>query len=205
MKKVIIICLAISIHIVSLAQTTTKIGTPIENRLGFSVGYYGDNFSNFGYQLGIERYLATTANFQVIGSLSITNYFVKQNFTAYSFNPRIGIRYTTDFGLTLESHLGLGYLYRSYKFDEYDVNSQGQVVSKGKASQSSVMPNLAIGIGYDLRKKFNFPLVYIVRGSINYNYPNKHFLFEASYALETGIVFIPNLQKSKLKNDNTSR
>lgn len=182
------------LYTTSFGQTTTKNGTSTENRFGFSVNYFGHKISSHGYQIGVENYLATTQNYNVVGSVFLTNYFVEKNYMAIALNLRIGLRYTTNFGLSLESHLGIGYSQRFFKFDEYDVNGVGQVITKGKASQISVMPNLAIGIGYDFRRKLNIPVIYIIRGSINYNYPNKHLLFEAFPALETGIIYVPKLK-----------
>ncbi|MFN4000399.1 hypothetical protein [Algoriphagus sp.] len=197
MKNIIYFIIATAFYTNAIAQEATTNGTPPDERFGFSVGYFGDMIRNPGYFIGLENYLATTKNYQVIGSVIFTNYFLKQNFTALSLNPRIGLRYTSNFGITLESHLGLGYLHRFYRFDDYDVNEQGEIVSKGKASQISAMPNLAVGLGYDFRRKTNLPLLYFLRGSINYNYPNRHFLFEASIAIETGITYVPKFGKSK--------
>jgi hypothetical protein len=198
MKKVLTIISLLSLQYLSFAQTsTTQNGTPIENRYGFSFNYFGHKITSPGFQMGVESYLATTKNYNVIGSVFFTNYFVDKNYTAIALNPRIGLRYTANFGLTLESHLGMGYLHRFFQFNEYDVNTNGQLISKGKASQASVMPNLAVGIGYDLRKKLNLQIIYVIRASINYNYPNRHLLFEAFQALETGIVYVPKMKKMK--------
>ncbi len=177
------------------AQATTANGTPNENRFGFSVGYFSDRFSNPGYQIGIENYLATTKNYNVIGSLLLSNYFVANKITAFSLNPRIGLRYTLNMGLTMESYLGLGFLQRFYKYDQYDVDGQGQVINKGKPAQLSVMPNFAVGIGYDFRRKTKIPALYFLRASINYNYPNKHSFFEVAQALETGFIYVPTRKK----------
>jgi hypothetical protein len=166
------------------AQTTT----PQSPRFGFSIAYYGHRLTDPGMQFGVERYLATTPNYTVIGSALASAYLVKDVLTAVSLNPRIGLRYTANFGLALESHLGLGYLHRFYQYDEYSVNASGQIVSAGKGSQASVMPNLAVGLGYDFRKTTKLPLLFFTRTGIYYNYPNRHFLFEASYALEVGVV-----------------
>lgn len=185
------------------AQELSKNGTPTSERFGFAVGYFGDKLTNHGYSIGVENYLATTKNYAVIGSLQFTNYFAKQNFTAITLSPRIGLRYTTNFGLTLESHLGFGYLHRFYHYNEFIVDTQGQIISKQKASQASAMPSITLGTGYDFRRKTKLPLLYFLRASINYNYPNKHFIFETSYALETGFIYIPQLMKRNSKN--TSR
>ena len=190
-KSIITSTLFIISTFVSYGQELTRNNTPISEQFGFSMGYFGDKISNSGIQIGVENYLATTNNYKIIGSFHFATFGVKQIFTAISFNPRIGLRYTADFGLTLESHIGLGYLQRFYKYDEFDVNSTGQIISKGKASQVSAMPNFALGVGYDFRKKTNLPILFFVRASVNYNYPNKFYLFEASYALETGLIYVP--------------
>ncbi len=182
-----------------IAQERTANGTLKDERFGFSAGYFGDKFRNVGYLLAWENYLATTQNFTIVGTVQFSNYFVSQNFTAVSVLPRIGVRYTTNYGLALESHLGLGYLHRFYKFNEYGVNQEGQITTQRKASQASAMPSIAIGLGYDFRRKTALSLLYFIRGSINYNYPNKHFLFEASYALETGFIYIPKRIKKTTK------
>lgn len=185
------------------AQELSKNGILTSERFGFTLGYFGDKLTNHGYSIGVENYLATTKNYAVIGSLQFTNYFASKNFTAISLSPRIGLRYTTNFGLTLESHLGLGYLHRFYHYNEFEVDGQGQIISKQKASQASAMPSIILGAGYDFRRKTKLPIQYFLRASINYNYPNKHFIFEASYALETGFIYIPRLNKRK--SENTSR
>jgi hypothetical protein len=197
MKRIFIIAMIMALYANAIAQEKTANGTPQDERFGFSAGYFGDKLRNAGYLLAWENYLATTQNFTVVGTVQFSNYFARQNFTAVAVLPRIGIRYTTHYGLALESHLGLGYLHRFYKFDEYEVNQEGQVTTRRKASQGAAMPSIAVGLGYDFRRKTELPLLYFARGSVNYNYPNKHFLFEASYAIETGLIYIPKLTKTK--------
>jgi hypothetical protein len=195
MKKYIYILAFAIFSCNAYAQDITKNGTPANPRFGLYAGYFGDKIANHGYLVGFENYLATTKNFNVIGAVQISNFFASQNFTAVSVLPRVGLRYTANIGLLLESYLGFGYLHRFYSYDEYDVNAQGQVISKGKASQGSATPSICLGLGYDFQKKSSLPMLFFLRGSVNYYYPNKHFLFEASYALETGVTYIPNFKK----------
>ncbi|HMO39313.1 MAG TPA: hypothetical protein PKC76_08925 [Saprospiraceae bacterium] len=199
MKKIFILVLTILFCNKVFSQETTKNGTPQDERFGFSVGYFGDKFRNAGYLFAWENYLATTQNFTVVGTIQFSNFFATQNFTAVSLLPRIGVRYTTNFGLTLESHLGLGYLHRFYSYDEFDVNAAGDLIRKGKASQAAAMPSIALGLGYDFSRKTELPILYFLRASVNYNYPNKHFLFEASYAIETGLTYILKRSRDKRK------
>jgi len=194
--SIVIFCIALLISTgKTTAQELTNNGTNKERRFGYSASYYSLKNNSFGWQIGIENYLATTKNFQVIGSLNLSNYFVKDIYTGASINPRIGFRYISNFGFVLENFIGFGYLHRFYKFNDYSVNANGDVVSKGKASQASAMPNIMLGIGYDLENKLKIPLLAIIRGSVNYNYPNRHFIFETYLALEAGIVYRPNFKK----------
>jgi hypothetical protein len=202
MKNLIIITLAFIVTNAN-SQELSENGTPASARFGFSIGYFGDKLTNHGYSIGLENYLATTKNYVVIGSLQFSNYFAKQNFSAISLSPKIGLRYTTNFGLTFENHLGMGYLHRFYHYSQFEVNAQGQIFSKRKATQASAMPSIILGTGYDFRRKAKLPMLYFLRVSTNFFYPNRNFRFEISYALETGFVYIPQIMKRNIKN--TSR
>lgn len=185
-----LLLMALAIHAGAQGLTTPN-GTPKNYRFGYSLGYYGDQISNVGAQIGLERYLSTTKNYQVIGTVLLNGFAVKDAYTAVAITPRVGMRATANFGLTAEMHLGLGYRHTFFQYDDYAINESGQLVSRGKAAQASVMPNLAIGVGYDFRRTTNWPIQYFARMSVNYVYPNRHFLFEARYALETGIIWVP--------------
>jgi hypothetical protein len=188
MKNIIILIWFCGLPFIALAQQTTQ-ETAIRSKYGLSIGYFGDRLSNAGYQLGIERYMASTRNFQVIGSVYFNQYFVPNQLTALALNARIGQRYTTNWGLSFETHLGIGAARRSFQYEAYSVNAQGDIVAQEKAAQLSVMPNLALGLGYDFSRKTKLPLLLFGRTSVNYLFPNKHFLFDASYALEAGVVY----------------
>ncbi len=188
-------CVAIIGAGATTAQEFNNNGTNKLRRFGYSASYYSIKSSSFGWQLGVENYLATTKNYQVIGSLNLSNYSVESVYTAVTLNPRIGFRYTSNFGFVLENAIGFGYLHRFYKYNDYGVNANGDVVSKRKASQGSAMPNFMLGAGFNLENKFKIPLLAVVRGSLNYNYPNRHFIFETYFSLEAGLVFRPNFKK----------
>lgn len=191
MKKLKLFALLTFMSTAIYSQELTKNNTPKNQRFGFSLAYNGDKLVNKGLQLGVEKYLSTTTNFNVIGSLFLSSFNVKSIYNAISLTPRIGLRYTSNFGITAETHFGLGYLQRFYKYNQYNVNANGQLVSEGKATLISAMPNFTFGLGYDFRRKTELPLLYFARLAINYNYPNKHYFVEASPALEMGFVWIP--------------
>ncbi|MBO0931646.1 hypothetical protein [Fibrella aquatilis] len=192
----LIICFAIS-YCCAFSQEATKEGTPLTKRFGFSAGYYGDKVTNHGLLFGVERYLATTEHYTVISSVQLAAFVADQNFTALSVLPRIGLRKTANSGLLAEGSIGLGYLHKFYAYTEYEVGGQGQLIAKRKAAQASVMPSICLGIGYDFRRKTKLPFLYFLRGSVNYNYPSKQLFFEASYAIETGLTYVPTIKIGK--------
>jgi hypothetical protein len=197
MKKSLTISILLVVAITGEAQELTKNLTPRNQRYGFYMGYYGNKISEPGVQLGVEKYLATTPNYQVTGSLFSTFFGKKELFYSFAISPRIGLRYTSMWGLTLESHVGFGYIYRHFNYDQYELNSDGEIVDKGNAGISSMMPNFAVGLGYDFSRKTNLPVKLYLRPSCNLSYPEGHILFQASYAIEAGITYVPKINYKK--------
>ncbi len=199
MKKLATIVTTVCFVLNLQAQELTNNLTPKNQRIGFYMGYYGNKITEPGIQIGVEDYLATTPNYQVVGSLFSTFFSKEKQYYAFTISPRIGLRYTASWGLSLESHFGFGYIFRHFAYDQYELNGDGNIVDKGNAGISSMMPNLALGLGYDFSRKANLPLKLYVRPSCSINYPEGHILFQASYALEAGIIYIPTLNHNKSK------
>lgn len=191
MKKTFTILIVILTFYQVNAQDLTKNLTPKNQRFGFMIGYYGDKLSNAGIQLGAETYLATTNNYQVIASMQYNLYGQKETYIAHNINPRVGFRYTTNYGFIVESYFGIGYIYRKYKYEQYILNNEGDIVNQGRAGVSSAVPNIALGFGYDFSRKSKLPFSAYIRPSVNFFYPNGYVVFEASYALEAGIIYAP--------------
>lgn len=173
------------------AQELTGNLTPTNQQLGFYLGYYGNKLAEPGLQAGVEYYLATTPNFQVVANLYAASFWKEGLYSAFALSPRIGLRYTAGWGLTLESHFGIGYLYRYFEYHQYELNGHGDIVDKGHAGISSMMPNLALGLGYDFSRVLPLPLKLYIRPSAFVAYPAGHILFQTSYALEVGIIYVP--------------
>lgn len=201
MKKTFTILIVILTFYQVNAQDLTKNLTPKNERFGFMIGYYGDKLSNAGIQLGAETYLATTNNYQVIASMQYNLYGQKETYIAHYINPRFGFRYTANFGLIAESYFGIGYIFRKYQYDQYVLNNDGNIVNKGRAGVSSAVPNIALGLGYDFSKKLKLPISTYIRPSVHFFYPNGYVVFEATYSIEAGIIYVPTF---KTKKQNTS-
>lgn len=199
MKKITTIAIIFCFVITVQAQELTKNLTPKNQRFGFLMGYYGNQLHDPGVQFGVEDYLATTLNYQIIGSMHLDVFGKNNLYYAIALTPRIGLRYTTIFGLILESHFGIGYIYRHFAYHQYELNTNGNIVDKGKAGISSMMPNLALGLGYDFPHKINLPVKVYVRPSCGLSLPAGHILFEAYYGLEVGLIYVPIINCKKTK------
>ncbi|MDP2335608.1 MAG: hypothetical protein Q8N05_03980 [Bacteroidota bacterium] len=197
MKQIFTTLIVLSISFQVNAQELTRNLTPKNQRFGCMIGYYGDKFSNSGVQLGAETYLATTQNYQVIASLNYNLFGQKDTYIAHNIIPRIGVRYTANFGLIAESYFGFGYIFRKFQYDQYWLNNNGNIVNRGKAGVSSAVPNIALGLGYDFMRKLKMPVRLYARPSISFFYPNGYVVFEATYAIETGIIYVPIFKTRK--------
>lgn len=181
------------------AQNITKNGTPNEKKYGFSVGYFGYRLNNFGFQIGVEKYLASTNNFNVLGGINILYYHQRDIQSAIAMNARIGQRYTTGFGLFLESYLGIGVQQTFYVNKTFDYNSGQSTITETKMSKTGITPNISLGLGYDFSNKTKIPLKFYLRPSFYWLYPDRNLVFQSSSAIETGLIFVPTISRKKMK------
>ncbi len=191
-----VIAIAFLLTTAGHAQDLTNNFTPRNQQYGFFMGYYGNKINEPGIQFGIEKYLATTPNYQVTGSLFSAFFGKTEHYYSFVLSPRIGLRYTTLWGLAMESNMGIGYMYRNFNYKQYELNDDGEIVEKSNADFSSMMPNFAVGLGYDFSRKTKLPLRCYLRPSCSLNYPSGHILFQASYALEAGIIYVPVINRN---------
>lgn len=187
--------LLITIVSISNAQDITKNGTPKNNKFGFSAGYFGYKYTNPGVQLGFEKYIATTNNFNVIGGVNALYYYQKDIQSAVSINARIGQRYTTEFGLFFETYVGIGVQQTFYVNKTYEYNSGQSIITETKLSKTGMNANIVLGLGYDFSKKTKYPVKFYLRPSFYWLYPDRNLVFQSSYAIETGLIYVPNFKK----------
>jgi len=185
----------IAIVSISNAQEITENGTPINNRFGFSLGYFGYKFSNPGIQFGFEKYVATTNNYNVLGGMNIFYYNQKDIQSAMAISARIGQRYTSGFGFFLETYLGVGVQQTFYVNKTFEYNSGQSTITETKMSKTGISPSISLGLGYDFRKKTEYPIKFYLRPSFYWLYPDRNLVFQSSYAIETGLIYVPNFKK----------
>lgn len=197
MKRILILGIYLPILFYSFnlyGQSTTKNLTPKNQRFGFFAGYVGEQVINPGFQIGMEYYLATTPNFQVLSSFHYAFFSQADVYQAHLLTPRVGFRYTADFGLTLGSFLGLGYLFRRFEYDQYKLNAQGDLVNVGRAGVSSMVPNVTAELGYDLSRVSDLDVKLYIRPGFQFYYPNGFVTFDATYFAEIGLIYVPTFK-----------
>jgi len=197
-KTVNIITVALVLLVASFASNAQEIssnGTPANKKYGFVVGYLGYRFINPGFQLGIEKYVATTKNYQVITSLNLYYYNQPNAQSAIGINARIGQRFNTRFGLFLESYLGVGLQNTSYISTTYEYKAGLGTATENKSSKVGLSPGVVLGLGYDLSKVTKYPAKFYVRPAAYWLYPDQNLVFQTSFAVETGLIYIPTWKK----------
>lgn len=194
-KYIILISVTLQINDIFGQTNTTKNGTPLNQKNGITIGYYGFKFSNPGLQTGIERNLATTRNFQFIASLLTQFHYQKDQQTAIALNIRTGQRYTTDFGLMFENYIGMGVQHTFYTSIAYDLTNNPVTLQKTRTNKTGVIPNIALGLGYDFSRTVHIPFLCYFRPNISWLYPDKNLVFTTSANFEAGIVY--KIQKEK--------
>jgi len=187
MKKLLLALLIVSGYSTLSAQVNTEPnGTPSNQRFALSIGFYGFSGKNPGIQIGLENYLATTQNFQIIGGLFLQLYSQKEKQSGIAINARIGQRYTSNAGLMFESYLGIGPEWTTYKsrVSDYALSK----TSIEKKSKWGIIPNIAIGAGFDSNRISDSPLLYYLRSSASWLIPDRNLLFQSKLNLEAGVV-----------------
>ena len=196
MKNIITALLLFCTCQFTFAQVETNAnGTPKNEKLGFFLGYYGYQFGNLGLQLGIENYLATTRNFKIIWSSYLQFHHRDERQTAVALITRIGQRYTMNFGLTLETHLGIGFQYTNYIQPVYHLGTATPNRTTTNTGKVAAAPNLALGIGYDFSKTTKLPITYYLRAGLAWTFPDLNLVFNTAGFFETGIIYRPKLNK----------
>jgi hypothetical protein len=170
-------------------NTIGRNGTPTNQKYGLIVAYNGYKISNAGFKIGVEKYLASTTSFKIVSSLALKLDRATNDFSALGLQATIGQRFTNNFGLMLETHVGIGVQRSVYTSTIYNVSATPITKSYATKSQINANPNIAFGVGFDMSKKTKYPVLVFARPTINWIFPNQHAVFANYVALELGVVY----------------
>lgn len=160
-----------------------------EPRNAFTIGYYGQGFSNPGIQLGMERILARTGKFEILSLWHLHYFNQKDRLSGIGFLPRFGQRFTLSSGFFLENYIGLGLQLNRFRAEVFDHSHSPSTVKIETTNKAGILPVVTLGTGYDFSRKTNLQMAFYLRTSANWLYPDQNLLFRFYPSLETGIIY----------------
>jgi hypothetical protein len=159
----------------------------------FYGGLTSHELSSPGLHAGVEYALATTRHFQSLAAASLQAYSEADTEAGYALHARWGHRYTAGFGLTFESHLGIGAQYT--RWDTTVFVFRGAISRAEERSRSGIAfsPHVVFGPGYDFERAFGLPLHLYLRPGVVLIYPDLNDAFQAAVIAELGLRWTPSL------------
>ncbi len=101
-------------------------------------------------QVGTEFDWRESDHFRLYPTVNIGYMFHKNLFQGLYINGELGFDVKFDFGLSLKSALGIGYLHTFTTQDEYQFKN-GRYVNGRDKGNSRFMPSFTVGLGYRLQ------------------------------------------------------
>jgi len=160
----------------------------LNNKIGFTAGYFGETVTHAGMNVGIEHYPHQSDRHQMILAGNVGGYVHPRNNTSLFIRAQWGQRLNFKSGLFLDQFIGLGYLHQFvHGGDLYEVKPNGAVVKTPDSGQPLVMPSISLGTGYDFSKTTAYCMKVYLRPELFWKAPfNGYYL--THFALTTGLI-----------------
>lgn len=178
--------------------------------LPVSIAYFGDNGFHPGFKIGTRYTLTSKEKYKVrrfkgrqtkLGDKGkLKSYYVLSDIGMYNHpNNHTGLLWNVGIGAermkmrkggTLGATFEVGYLYRLYKFNTYELSANGDIETVGGAGHSALTFSLSPVFGRDWSVKHNWPLKWYLKPAlqmVKYNhawFPNA--------ALNVGVIWQVN-------------
>ncbi len=153
--------LMILLSSVALAGATVAPDQP-----ALSLSYRGDTLIHPGGAAGIELPLAGKGGHQLMGAARLGGYYHRRSLTALSLETEGAWRITAPVGLTAEIGAGVG-----YQHTWLDGEVETEDGSKKSAGRPHLMPQIALGTGWDFATRDLAPLRLFARVDLSGTYP----------------------------------
>lgn len=160
-----------------------------KSKINYTAAYFGETVTHPGMLLGIEYYPNGNANYQTILATNIGGYVHTRNNTSIFLREQWGQRITFKSGVFIEQFIGVGYLHHFASGGKiFEVLPNGAVVKTPNNGRSMVMPSVAVGAGYNLKRSTGIDLLIYVRPELFWKAPfNGYYL--THFALNAGFIF----------------
>lgn len=159
----------------------------------FSVnaGFTSHLLQDPGAHLGGEYRLARFAQFESFAAAVLQFHHRQAAETAYGLHARWGQRYTSSFGLSFESQLGLGLQYTRYQTPVFEFEDAIASTVEHESARFGFVPQLSFGPGYDFACLTQVPIRIYARPAVMLVYPDQNDAFQAALNLELGLTWTP--------------
>ncbi|MBM3312197.1 MAG: hypothetical protein FJY80_11895 [Candidatus Aminicenantes bacterium] len=116
-----------------------------------------------GFSLGTEYVWKEGRWGALVQGLRAGYYHNKYDSRAFFLLSSIGYRFTLGFGLFAEAAPALGYIRLYHPTDIWRLNAQGEYEKAKDKGKSDLMLSTEIGLGFDFKRKWGWPLVAFLR------------------------------------------
>ncbi|MGH7296973.1 MAG: hypothetical protein ACRELB_18685 [Polyangiaceae bacterium] len=163
-----------------------------------SVAYFGETFVHPGVTAALAFSPLRGSRHELALSTRLGGYVYPQVQEAFFLGGEVAYRYTAPFGLTLEVAAGLAWLETFLPGDVYTVQPGGGVTEGGSGGTPQWMPDAALGIGWDLSRRWSLPLRPFFRLEAFAQYPiNTHWLPHG--VAELGLAYAFDLSRTQAR------
>lgn len=116
-----------------------------------------------GVSIGTEFYYLKRQKSQLFQTVEIGGFMNKNSGSAWYVNSDLVLRFTNNWGLMLESGLGIGYFNSYYRSAAYTQDTDGSYVQAKNKTVPSSSINILFAIGYDFSIKMEKELTVFMK------------------------------------------
>lgn len=139
------------------------------------ISYFGEMVLNPGIVVGTEFDIIKTKRHDFFYTINLGSYIHPKNHIPVFLNSELGYRHNFNFGLSLDTMLGVGYFHRFVDGKVYH-EKDGEIVEKPNLGMPKVMPTFSLGAGYNFSRKFGKPFSLFFKAQAFGEYPYNNYI-----------------------------
>lgn len=154
----------------------------------FFLGYYGEEFIHPGMNLGIGFTSFQSGMYQILFSANAGAFLKDGSHTSVFARSQVGQCATFNSGIFIDHFLGFGALHQfATGGDDQEVLPNGEVVDISTKGSPKFIPSIAVGVGYDFKKKHDFDGTIFLRPELFWKTPFNGY-YQTHFAINAGVM-----------------
>jgi hypothetical protein len=163
----------------------------VPGALSVQGGFTASSVSRVGAHAGLEHRLVEAGAFRSVAGALLYVLHRGDTQDAFGLAVRWGQRYAARFGLSFESHVGLGLQATRYDTTSFDFTTPVAVERRSQSTRLGVAPHVLLGVGFDLEPLLHLPLQVYVRPGVTVLLPDLNLAFQTATFAELGVRWTP--------------